>query len=591
MSTRGGTRTGISVTLSIALAFVGLALIEVLYFPGQSESVHVAALKVKAVALAELAAHSAAPALEFEDPGVLDEFLAGVARDRDVVQALACSNDGVVKRSIVQKEGSTPAPCPSVTKTEVVHEPTSLRVTAPIAAATHPGTLVVVFRTDAILQAKAQSQRVAWLVAAGILLLGLGLALWNGSTLRRLEAVLEDNRDARIRAEAASQAKSSFLANVSHEIRTPMNGVVGMTQLLEQSELSPEQREYVRTISRSGDHLLALINDILDFSKIEAGKLTLERVAIDLRAVVSDVCGALKTVSSAKQLHFEYRVDGSVPERVWGDHLRLRQVLVNLVSNAIKFTESGSVSVEVRLESRGEPGRVCFEVRDTGIGISDAQRKALFRAFTQADTSTTRRYGGTGLGLAICKQLVELMNGELDVESTPGKGSRFWFVLPLAPAPPSSTRPPAEAPPGVAAPPRVVAPDAPNADGNVHLLVVDDNELNREVLAHLARKLGYTVELAAGGQEAVERVAAGQEFSAILMDCQMPDVDGYQATRAIRKLQVESQRARTPIVAVTAHALQGEQAKVLDAGMDDYMTKPVRQETLQAMLGKWLVIL
>jgi signal transduction histidine kinase/ActR/RegA family two-component response regulator len=584
-------RTGISVTLSIALAFVVLALIEVLYFPGQSESVHVAALKVKAVAMAELAAHSAAPALEFEDPGVLDEFLAGVARDRDVVQALACSNDGVVKRSILQKDGSTPAPCPSVTKTEVVHEPSSLRVTAPIAAATHPGTLVIVFRTDAISKAKAQSRRVAWLVAAGILLLGLGLALWNGSTLRRLEAVLEDNRDARIRAEAANQAKSSFLANVSHEIRTPMNGVVGMTQLLEQSELSPEQREYVRTISRSGDHLLALINDILDFSKIEAGKLTLERVAIDLRAVVSDVCGALKTLSSAKQLHFEYRVDGSVPERVWGDHLRLRQVLVNLVSNAIKFTESGSVSVEVRLESRGEPGRVCFEVRDTGIGISDAQRKALFRAFTQADTSTTRRYGGTGLGLAICKQLVELMNGELDVESAPGKGSRFWFVLPLPAAPASSTRPPAEAPQGVAAPPRVVAPQAPNADGSVHLLVVDDNELNREVLAHLARKLGYTVELAAGGQEAVERVAAGQEFSAILMDCQMPDVDGYQATRAIRKLQVESERARTPIVAVTAHALQGEQEKVLDAGMDDYMTKPVRQETLQAMLGKWLVIL
>jgi signal transduction histidine kinase/ActR/RegA family two-component response regulator len=584
-------RTGISVTLSIALAFVVLALIEVLYFPGQSESVHVAALKVKAVAMAELAAHSAAPALEFEDPGVLDEFLVGVARDRDVVQALACSNDGVVKRSILRNKESTPAPCPSVTKTEVVHEPSSLRVTAPIASATHPGTLVIVFRTDAILQAKAQSQRVAWLVAAGILLLGLGLALWNGSTLRRLEAVLEDNRDARIRAEAASQAKSSFLANVSHEIRTPMNGVVGMTQLLEQSELSPEQREYVRTISRSGDHLLALINDILDFSKIEAGKLTLERVAIDLRAVVSDVCGALKTVSSAKQLHFEYRVDVSVPERVWGDHLRLRQVLVNLVSNAIKFTESGSVSVEVRLESRGEPGRVCFEVRDTGIGISDAQRKALFRAFTQADTSTTRRYGGTGLGLAICKQLVELMNGELGVESAPGKGSRFWFVLPLAPAPPSSTRPPAEAPQSVAAPPPEAASVAPSADGNAHLLVVDDNELNREVLAHLARKLGYTVELAAGGQEAVERVAAGQQFSAILMDCQMPDVDGYQATRAIRKLQVESERARTPIVAVTAHALQGEQEKVLEAGMDDYMTKPVRQQTLQAMLSKWLVIL
>jgi signal transduction histidine kinase len=557
--------------MPILLAFVVLGLVEVSYFPGRDSTLHVAALRAKAVALAEVTANSAVPALEFEDDAVLLEFLNGVARDPDVVQVAACASDGSVLRSVGAASGRTRCPGSPTTRVEMTGE--LLQVTTPIAAKTRPGTLLIAFRTDTIVQARQQAERVALAIAAGIVLLGFGVSLWIARSLLRLQGLLEENRQARARAEAANEAKSAFLASMSHEIRTPMNGVIGVAQLLAESPLNDAQRRHVQTISRSGELLLAVINDILDFSKVEAGKLSIASAPVAIRPLVTEVCDLLSATARAKGLELQESVAPDLPQAVLGDDQRLRQILLNLLSNAIKFTAQGSVSVKVRKAPEAE--RLRFEVVDTGIGIPESHHATLFDAFTQVEDFYTRRHGGTGLGLAICKRFVTLMHGTLGVESRAGSGSTFWFELPLVSA---------EPPPPVAPSPSRAPAEATNA---VRLLAVDDNEINRGVIEHMAMQLGYEIELVEGGREAVERISAGARYAAILMDCQMPDVDGYTATREIRAWEKRTQARRTPIVAVTAHALAGEEEKVRAAGMDAFLPKPVRLEALGSLLSKW----
>lgn len=557
--------------MPILLAFVALALVEVSYFPGRDSRLHVAALRAKAVALAEVTANSAVPALEFEDDAVLLEFLNGVARDADVVQVAACASDGSVLRSLGAASGRTRCPGSPSTRVEMTGE--LLQVTSPIAAKTHPGTLLIAFRTDTIVQARQQAERVALGIAAGILLLGFGVSAWIARSLLRLQGLLEENRLARARAEAANDAKSAFLASMSHEIRTPMNGVIGVAQLLAESPLTDSQRRHVGTILRSGELLLTVINDILDFSKVEAGKLTIASAPVAIRPLVSEVCDLVSASARAKGLVLQEAVASDLPQAVLGDEQRLRQILLNLLSNAIKFTAQGSVSVKVCKARDAE--RLRFEVVDTGIGIDESHHATLFDAFTQVEDFNTRRHGGTGLGLAICKRFVTLMHGTLGVESKAGSGSCFWFELPLVSAEPALP----------AAPRLSRAPsDAANA---VRLLAVDDNEINRGVIEHLALQLGYEIDLVEGGREAVERISGGARYAVILMDCQMPDVDGYTATREIRAWEERTQSKRTPIVAVTAHALAGEEQKVRAAGMDGFLPKPVRLEALGSLLSTW----
>jgi CheY-like chemotaxis protein/nitrogen-specific signal transduction histidine kinase len=408
------------------------------------------------------------------------------------------------------------------------------------------------------------------------LLLGVVFCWCLTRTVARVEFVVEDTPRARRRAEAASEAKSAFLANMSHEIRTPMNGVIGVTQLLERSNLDEAQRGYVRTIARSGDLLLAVINDILDFSKVEAGKLTIASAVFDVRVLLTEACDGLRGAAERKGLSLSFSVDDDVPEHVSGDALRLRQVLLNLLSNAVKFTEKGGIEVRVHAGPGAE--RVRFDVTDTGIGVAAVHQAALFEAFMQVDEHSTRRHGGTGLGLAICKRLVTLMNGTLGVESTLGQGSRFWFELPL----------PAAGPRAISGKLASLQPSPASAPARPRLLAVDDNEINRGVIEHLVRSLGYEVDMVDGGREAVQRITDGSSYAVVLMDCQMPEVDGYMATREIRAWQARTQARHVPIVAVTAHALEGEEAKVRAAGMDDYLPKPVRLDALRQMVEKWL---
>jgi signal transduction histidine kinase/CheY-like chemotaxis protein len=401
-------------------------------------------------------------------------------------------------------------------------------------------------------------------------------------TLVEKQLALEKERDLAIQheqlAKAATEAKSLFLANMSHEIRTPMNGIIGMIGLVSRTKLDQEQKDFIATAKRSASSLMSIINDILDFSKIEAGELTIELVEFDLEQFFTELTHDLQFQASRKGLKLKLVNENVQQAKVMGDPHRITQILNNLLSNAIKFTQSGSIIVDYNLNELN--GRACLNVlvTDTGIGISDNAMPHLFDSFSQADMSTTRNFGGTGLGLAITKQLCELMGGDITARSKLGEGSAFEFSVMLDFPDPTATQ--IEKRPAI---------ESFVNFANLRVLLVEDNVINQEVMLAILKSLGIQIDVANDGFEALKMLTHSQSstFDLILMDCQMPNMDGYEATRRIRAGDAGDVFSKIPIAALTANTMNSEREKCLAAGMNEYLTKPINTDDLESLLAKY----